>query len=176
MLNKNFENLKIKISKLIELFKDKIKKINLENNDKLIINEIKILETNNIKKNLKNISEIVYDEKNNIIIKPFEKENIKKIIEVLKKIKKNINITTFKDFIKINKNIITLEKKDELIKMIKNEKESLKILIRNLRKKENEKWKDNIREKKIIQKIIDENIKIIDKIISEKIKNIKQKI
>ncbi|WP_259289705.1 ribosome-recycling factor [Candidatus Nasuia deltocephalinicola] len=173
MLNKNFENLKIKINKLIELFENKIKKINLENNEKMVINEIKIPETGNIKKNLKDISEITYDEKNNIIVKPFEKENTKEIAKILKKIKNNINITIFKDFIKINKNIITSEKKDELIKIIKNEKESIKILIRGLRKKENEKWKDNIKEKKMIQKIIDENINIIDKIISEKIKNIK---
>ncbi|WP_259292771.1 ribosome recycling factor [Candidatus Nasuia deltocephalinicola] len=163
MCNKNFENLKKKINELIELFKEKIKKINLEDNYEYIINKIEILE----------LSEITKDNKNNLIIKPFKKENMKEIINKLKKIKKDINLTTFKDFIKINKEIKTIEKKNNLIKTIKNEKELLKILIRNLRKKENEKYKNNLNEKKTIQKIIDDNIEKIENISLEKIKNIK---
>ncbi len=173
MCDRNFENLKKKINELIELFKNKIKKINLENNNKFIIEEIKILEENDTKKRLTDISEITKDNENNIIIKPFKKEDIKKIINVLKSIKKSINLTTYKNFIKINKEITTIEKKNELIKIIKNEKELIKILIRNLRKKENEKYKKKIKEKKIIQKIIDETIEKIDDISLEKIKNIK---
>ncbi len=174
MYNKNFENLKNKINELIESFKNKIKKINLENNYKFILEKIEIFENeNNLKKNIFYLSEITKDNKNNIIIKPFKKENIKEIVDKLKKIKKNINLTTFKDYIKINKEIITIEKKNDLIKIIKNEKELLKILIRNLRKKENEKHKKELKEKKIIQKIIDDNIKKIEDICLENIKNIR---
>ncbi len=174
MYNKNFENLKNKINKLIESFKNKIKKINLENNYEFILNKIEIFENeNNLKKNIFYLSEITKDNKNNIIIKPFKKENIKEIVDELKKIKKNINLTTSKDYIKINNEIITIEKKNDLIKIIKNEKELLKILIRNLRKKENEKYKKELKEKKIIQKIIDDNIKKIEDICLENIKNIK---
>ncbi len=174
MLNKNFENLKNKINEFIELFKEKIKTINLVNNYKFIINKIEIYENeSNLKKKLLDLCEINKDDKNNIIIKPFKKENIKIIVDKLKKIKKDINLTTFKDFIKINREIVTIEKKNNLIKIIKNEKELLKILIRNLRKKENEKYKKNLKEKKIIQKIIDDNIEKIENISLEKIKNIK---
>ncbi|WP_259286064.1 ribosome-recycling factor [Candidatus Nasuia deltocephalinicola] len=174
MHNKEFENLKNKISEYIELFKNKIKKINLENNNKFIINNIEILENEtNIKKKLIDLSEITKDDKNNIIIKPFKKENIKEIINKLNKMKKDINLTTFKDHIKINKEIITIEKKNNLIKTINKEKEFLKILIRNLRKKENEKCKKDLKEKKLVQKIIDESIKKIENIVLEKIKNIK---
>ncbi len=174
MSNKNFENLKNKINELIELFKNKIKKINLEDNYKFIIDKIEIIENgNNLKKKILDLSEITKDNENNIIIKPFKKENIKIIVDKLKKIKKDINLTTFKDFIKISKEIKTIEKKNNIIKIIKNEKESLKILIRNLRKKENEKYKKDLKEKKIIQKIIDDNIEKIENISLEKIKNIK---
>ncbi|WP_259292903.1 ribosome recycling factor [Candidatus Nasuia deltocephalinicola] len=174
MCNKNFENLKNKINEIIELFKEKIKKINLINNYKFLINKIEIQENEgNFKKKLLDLSEISKDYENNIIIKPFKKENIKIIVDKLKKIKKDINLTTFKDFIKINKEIATIEKKNNLIKIIKNEKELLKILIRNLRKKENEKYKKDLKEKKIIQKIIDDNIEKVENISLEKIKNIK---
>lgn len=171
--NENFKNLKNKINELINIFEEKIKKINLINNYENIINEIKIFENKNkLKGNLLELSEIAKDNKNNIIIKPFKKENIKCIIDKLKKIKKDINLTTFKDFIKINKEIITTERKNNLIKDIKIEKEILKILIRNLRKKENEKYKKNLKEKKIIQKIIDDGIEKIESISLKKIKNI----
>ncbi|WP_259286306.1 ribosome recycling factor [Candidatus Nasuia deltocephalinicola] len=174
MYNKNFEKLRNKISELIELFKEKIKKINLKDNYKFILDKIEILESeNSLKKKLFDLSEITKDNENNIIIKPFKKENIKEIVDKLKKIKKNINLTTFKDYIKINKEIITIEKKNDLTKIIKNEKELLKILIRNLRKKENEKYKNDLKEKKIIQKIINDNIKKIEDISLENIKNIK---
>ncbi len=174
MCNKNFEDLKNRINKLIESFEEKIKKINLEDNYESTINMIELTEyKDNSKKRLFELSEITKDNENNIIIKPFKKENIKEIIDKLKKTKKDINLTTFKNFIKINKEIKTIEKKNNLIKIIKNEKELLKILIRNLRKKENEKYKKDLKEKKIIQKIIDDNIKKIENISLEKIKNIK---
>ncbi|WP_259285928.1 ribosome recycling factor [Candidatus Nasuia deltocephalinicola] len=174
MCNKNFENLKNKINELIKIFEEKIKKINSEDNYRFIVNNIKISESENkLKKNILELSEITKDNENNIIITPFKKENIRKIVDKLKNIKKDINLTTFKDFIKINKEIITIEKKNNLIKIIKNEKELLKILIRNLRKKENEKYKKDLKEKKIIQKIIDNNIEKIENISLEKIKNIK---
>ncbi|WP_259289054.1 ribosome recycling factor [Candidatus Nasuia deltocephalinicola] len=175
MCYKDFENLKKKINELIELFKEKIKKISLENNYEFI-NNIEILEyenNNSKKKNLLELSEITKDSENNLIIKPFKRENIKEVVNKLKELKKDINLTTFKDFIKINKEIKTIEKKNNLIKIIKNEKELLKILIRDLRKKENKKYKKDLKEKKVIQKIIDDNIEKIENISIEKIKNIK---
>lgn len=160
------------IEEKYKIFCEKIKKINFLSK-KNIIEEIEI-NFNDKKEKIKKISTIELDKENNIIIIPFYKELKNIILKSISRLIKNDSIIVNKEFLKIlNNKIIGLDEKNELIRYIKKEKELVKNVIKEIRRKEINGIEKDFKKKKSIQEVVDIYNSKIDKFCEEKIKKIK---
>ena len=120
-----------------------------------------------------------------ISIQVWDKENISLIESAIQKSELGINPQTDGQLIRLRIPDLTEERRNDLIKILKNMGEKGKVAIRNIRREANDELKKNLKEKTIsedenknfeknIQKLTDENIELIEKILSEKEKEISQ--
>jgi len=120
-----------------------------------------------------------------ISIQVWDKANINLIESSIQKSELGINPQIDGQIIRLRIPDLTEERRNDLIKILKNMGEKGKISIRNIRREANEELKKKLKEKKIsedqnknfekiIQKITDTNIENIEKILIEKEKEISQ--
>tara|TARA_B100000941_G_scaffold273909_1_gene234603 strand:+ start:1095 stop:1616 length:522 start_codon:yes stop_codon:yes gene_type:complete len=120
-----------------------------------------------------------------ISIQVWDKANINLIESSIQKSELGINPQIDGQIIRLKIPDLTEERRNELIKILKNMGEKGKISIRNIRREANEELKKKLKEKKIsedqnknfekiIQKITDTNIENIEKILVDKEKEISQ--
>ena len=120
-----------------------------------------------------------------ISIQVWDKGNINLIESAIQKSELGINPQTDGQLIRLRIPDLTEERRNDLIKILKNMGEKGKVAIRNIRREANDELKKNLKEKTIsedenknfeknIQKLTDENIELIEKILSEKEKEISQ--
>ena len=120
-----------------------------------------------------------------ISIQVWDKTNTNLIESAIQKSELGINPQTDGQTIRLRIPDLTEERRNELIKVLKNMGEKSKVAIRNIRREANEELKKNLKEKKIsedenknleksIQKITDEKIKSVEIILTEKEKEIIQ--
>ena len=120
-----------------------------------------------------------------ISIQVWDKANIGIVESAIQKSELGINPQVDGQMIRLRIPDLTEERRNDLIKVLKNMGEKGKISIRNIRREANEELKKKLKEKeisedenkdfeKIIQKLTDTNIENIDKILSEKEKEISQ--
>ena len=120
-----------------------------------------------------------------ISIQVWDKSNLNLIESALQKSELGINPQIDGQMIRLRIPDLTEERRNDLIKILKNMGEKGKIAIRNIRREANEELKKKLKEKNIseddnenfeksIQKLTDTNIKDIDKLLSEKEKEISQ--
>ena len=120
-----------------------------------------------------------------ISIQVWDKVNINLIESAIQKSELGVNPQVEGQIIRLRIPDLTEERRNDLIKILKNMGEKGKIAIRNIRREANEVLKKRLKEKEIseddnknfeknIQKLTDINIEKIDKILSEKEKEISQ--
>ena len=120
-----------------------------------------------------------------ISIQVWDKANIGIVESAIQKSELGINPQVDGQMIRLRIPDLTEERRNDLIKVLKNMGEKGKISIRNIRREANEELKKKLKEKEIsedenkdfeknIQKLTDTNIENIDKILSEKEKEISQ--
>ena len=120
-----------------------------------------------------------------ISIQVWDKTNIGIVESAIQKSELGINPQVDGQMIRLRIPDLTEERRNDLIKVLKNMGEKGKISIRNIRREANEELKKKLKEKEIsedenkdfeknIQKLTDTNIENIDKILSEKEKEISQ--
>ena len=120
-----------------------------------------------------------------ISIQVWDKENINLIESAIQKSELGINPQIDGQLIRLRIPDLTEERRNDLIKILKNMGEKGKVAIRNIRREANDELKKKLKEKTIsedenknfeknIQKLTDENIELIEKILSEKEKEISQ--
>ncbi|MEL0247061.1 MAG: ribosome-recycling factor, partial [Alphaproteobacteria bacterium] len=120
-----------------------------------------------------------------ISIQVWDKENTNLIEAAIQKSELGINPQIDGQMIRLRIPDLTEERRQDLIKVLKNMGEKSKISIRNVRREANEQLKKELKDKKIsedenknfeksIQKLTDQNIENIEKILTEKEKEISQ--
>ncbi len=120
-----------------------------------------------------------------ISIQVWDKSNSNLIESAIQKSELGINPQVDGQMIRLRIPDLTEERRNDLIKVLKNMGEKGKVAVRNIRREANEELKKKLKEKEIsedenknfeknIQKLTDTNIEIIDKILSEKEKEISQ--
>jgi len=120
-----------------------------------------------------------------ISIQVWDKGNTNLIEAAIQKSELGINPQVDGQMIRLRIPDLTEERRQDLIKVLKNMAEKSKISIRNIRREANERLKNELKDKKIsedesknfeknIQKLTDENIENIEKILTEKEKEISQ--
>ena len=120
-----------------------------------------------------------------ISIQVWDKSNINLIEAAIQKSELGINPQIDGQMIRLRIPDLTEERRQDLIKVLKNMGEKSKISVRNVRREANEELKNELKDKKIsedvsknfeknIQKLTDQNIENIEKILAEKEKEISQ--
>ena len=120
-----------------------------------------------------------------ISIQVWDKANTGIVESAIQKSELGVNPQVDGQMIRLRIPDLTEERRNDLIKVLKNMGEKGKISIRNIRREANEELKKKLKEKEIsedenkdfeknIQKLTDTNIENIDKILSEKEKEISQ--
>ena len=120
-----------------------------------------------------------------ISIQVWDKSNINLIEAAIQKSELGINPQIDGQMIRLRIPDLTEERRQDLIKVLKNMGEKSKISVRNVRREANEQLKNELKDKKIsedesknfeknIQKLTDQNIENIEKILTEKEKEISQ--
>ena len=120
-----------------------------------------------------------------ISIQVWDKTNTNLIESAIQKSELGINPQTDGQTIRLRIPDLTEERRNELIKVLKNMGEKSKVAIRNIRREANEELKKKLKDKNIseddnknfeknIQKLTDNNIEDIDIVLSEKEKEISQ--
>ena len=120
-----------------------------------------------------------------ISVQVWDKGNISLIENALQKSDLGINPQIDGQIIRLRIPDLTEERRNDLIKILKNMGEKSKVAIRNIRREANEDLKKKLKEKiiseddnknleKNIQKLTDQNIENIEKILKEKEKEISQ--
>ena len=120
-----------------------------------------------------------------ISIQVWDKSNISLVESAIQKSELGINPQIDGQMIRLRIPDLTEERRKDLIKILKNMGEKIKIAIRNIRREANEELKKKLKNKEIsedankdfeknIQKLTDQNIENIEKILSEKEKEISQ--
>ena len=137
------------------------------------------------KTSLNQVGNISVPEARLISIQVWDKTNIGIVESAIQKSELGINPQVDGQMIRLRIPDLTEERRNDLIKVLKNMGEKGKISIRNIRREANEELKKKLKEKEIsedenkdfeknIQKLTDTNIENIDKILSEKEKEISQ--
>ena len=114
-----------------------------------------------------------------ISIQVWDKSNISLVESAIQKSELGINPQIDGQMIRLRIPDLTEERRKDLIKILKNMGEKIKIAIRNIRREANEELKKKLKNKEIsedankdfeknIQKLTDQNIENIEKILSEK--------
>ena len=120
-----------------------------------------------------------------VSIQVWDKSNINLIESAIQKSELGINPQIDGQIIRLRIPDLTEERRNDLIKILKNMGEKGKISIRNIRREANEDLKNKLKNKnisedesknfeKVIQKITDTNIENIEKILADKEKEISQ--
>jgi len=120
-----------------------------------------------------------------ISIQVWDKSNTSLIEAAIQKSELGINPQIDGQMIRLRIPDLTEERRQDLIKVLKNMGEKSKISVRNIRREANEQLKNELKDKKIsedesknfeknIQKLTDQNIENIEKILTKKKKEISQ--
>ena len=120
-----------------------------------------------------------------ISVQVWDKTNVTLIESAIQKSELGINPQIDGQMIRLRIPDLTEERRQDLIKVLKNMGEKSKISVRNVRREANERLKNELKDKKIsedesknfeknIQKLTDQNIENIEKILTEKEKEISQ--
>ena len=120
-----------------------------------------------------------------ISVQVWDKTNVTLIESAIQKSELGINPQIDGQMIRLRIPDLTEERRQDLIKVLKNMGEKSKISVRNIRREANEQLKNELKDKKIsedesknfeknIQKLTDQNIENLEKILAEKEKEISQ--
>ena len=180
-MNDILNELKTELDKIITLFKKELSKYKCGRADESIISDIKIIYYDNLTP-ISKMSLINVTDAKTITIKPYEKKFTKDICKAIIEKKLGLNPQDNGDVIKIYFPPMNEERREDLVKMTKNEAEKARVSVRNTRRdvidkiktsKQDKVSKDEIKRlEENIQKTIDKYIKDINDITENKAKEL----
>ena len=180
----NDKNYSLKMDKSIQSFKKDIATLRTGRANTNMLDIIKVDVYGQLMP-VEQLATITAPEARLISIQVWDKSNTVLIESALQKSELGINPQTEGQIIRLRIPDLTEERRNDLIKVLKNMGEKGKVSIRNIRREANEELKKKLKDKiisednsknfeKNIQKITDDNINDIEKILSEKEKEISQ--
>jgi len=116
-------------------------------------------------------------------VQPWEKKMIATVEKAIRESDLGLNPSTQGDVIRVPTPALTEERRQEMVKLVKNEAEDAKIAIRNIRRDANEGLKKLLKDKAIsedderraqddVQKLTDKFVAEVDKLVAEKEKEV----
>jgi ribosome recycling factor len=114
-----------------------------------------------------------------IAVTPFEKKMLQVIEKAIRSSELGLNPAAMGDLIRVPMPALTEERRKELIKVVRNEAETARIAIRNLRRDANHHLKEALKNKEVsenderraqdeVQKLTDQHVAGIDKLLQQK--------
>ena len=180
----NEKNYSLKMDKSIQSFKKDIATLRTGRANTNMLDTIKVDVYGQLMP-INQLATVSVPEARLISIQVWDKENTNLIEAAIQKSELGINPQIDGQMIRLRIPDLTEERRQDLIKVLKNMGEKSKISIRNVRREANEQLKEELKDKKIsedeskkfeksVQKLTDQNIENIDKILTEKEKEISQ--
>ena len=180
----NEKNYSLKMEKTIQSFKKDISTLRTGRANASMLDMIKV-EVYGQQMPINQVATISVPEARLISIQVWDKTNTPLIESALQKSELGINPQIDGQIIRLRIPDLTEERRNDLIKVLKNMGEKYKVAIRNIRREANEDLKKKLKEKiiseddnknfeKVIQKLTDNNIENIEQILTEKEKEISQ--
>ncbi len=180
----NHNNYSIKMDKSISSFKKDISTLRTDRANTSMLDTIKVDCYGQLMP-VEQLATVSVPEARLISIQVWDKSNVSLIDSAIQKSDLGINPQIDGQIIRLRIPDLTEERRKDLIKILKNMSEKIKISIRNIRREANEELKKKLKDKnisedqnknfeKIIQKITDTNIEKVDQITSDKEKEIIQ--
>ena len=180
----NEKNYSLKMDKSIQSFKKDIATLRTGRANTNMLDTIKVDVYGQLMP-INQLATVSVPEARLISIQVWDKENTNLIEAAIQKSELGINPQIDGQMIRLRIPDLTEERRQDLIKVLKNMGEKSKISIRNVRREANEQLKKELKDKKIsedesknfeknIQKLTDQNIENIEKILAEKEKEISQ--
>ena len=116
-------------------------------------------------------------------VQPWEKPMVAKVEKAIRDADLGLNPATQGDMLRVPMPVLTEERRRDLIKVVKNEGETAKVAIRNLRRDANTHLKDALKKHEIsedeerrtqddVQKLTDKYVAEVDKLLAEKEKDL----
>ena len=180
----NEKNYSLKMDKSIQSFKKDILTLRTGRANTNMLDTIKVDVYGQLMP-INQLATVSVPEARLISIQVWDKSNINLIEAAIQKSELGINPQIDGQMIRLRIPDLTEERRQDLIKVLKNMGEKSKISIRNIRREANEQLKNELKNKKIsedesknfeknIQKLTDQNIENLEKILAEKEKEISQ--
>ena len=178
------KNYSLKMDKSIQSFKKDIATLRTGRANTSMLDTIKVDVYGQLMP-INQLSTVSVPEARLISIQVWDKSNTSLIEAAIQKSELGINPQIDGQMIRLRIPDLTEERRQDLIKVLKNMGEKSKISVRNIRREANEQLKNELKDKKIsedesknfeknIQKLTDQNIENIEKILAEKEKEISQ--
>ena len=180
----NEKNYSLKMDKSIQSFKKDIVTLRTGRANTNMLDTIKVDVYGQLMP-INQLATVSVPEARLISIQVWDKSNTNLIEAAIQKSELGINPQIDGQMIRLRIPDLTEERRQDLIKVLKNMGEKSKISVRNIRREANEQLKNELKDKKIsedesknfeknIQKLTDQNIENIEKILAEKEKEISQ--
>ena len=112
-------------------------------------------------------------------VQPWEKAMVGKVEKAIRDSDLGLNPAAMGELLRVPMPVLTEERRRDLIKVVRNEGESAKVAIRNLRRDANQQLKEAVKNKELsedeerraeedIQKLTDKNVAEIDRLLAQK--------
>ncbi|MBL8511137.1 MAG: ribosome recycling factor [Betaproteobacteria bacterium] len=132
---------------------------------------------------LRQVANVSLADARTIMVQPWEKKIVQVVEKTIREADLGLNPSTSGDMIRVPMPMLTEERRKELAKVVKNEGESAKVAVRNIRRDANTVLKDALKAKAIpeddekraqddVQKLTDRYIAEVDKVVAEKEKDL----
>lgn len=132
---------------------------------------------------LRQVANVSLADARTIMVQPWEKKIVQVVEKTIREADLGLNPSTSGDMIRVPMPMLTEERRKELAKVVKNEGETAKVAVRNIRRDANTLLKDALKAKSIpeddekraqddVQKLTDRYVAEVDKIVAEKEKDL----
>ncbi len=171
-----------KMDKSIDTFKQALSKIRTGRAQTSLLDHIHV-EAYGQATPLSHVANISVLDNNTLSVSPWDRSTFGAIEKAIRESDLNLNPISMGELIKVPLPAITEERRRDLVKVIKNEGESAKIAVRNLRRDANDTFKKQLKDKLIsedeerraqdeVQKMTDKFVTLIDKLLADKEKEL----
>jgi len=167
-----------KMQRTIEAFKNDLAKIRTGRAHTGLIDHIQV-EYYGSNVPIPQVANVTLIDSRTIGVQPWEKKLVQAVEKAIRDSDLGLNPSTMGETIRVPMPMLTEERRRELVKVVKNEAESAKIALRNLRRDANEQSKKLVKEKEIsedddrrlqddVQKVTDRYVAEVDKLVQIK--------
>lgn len=167
-----------RMQKGIEAFKQEIAKLRTGRAHPSLLEHIRVDYYGNLTP-LNQVANVVVADARTLTITPWEKKMVQAIEKAIMTSDLGLNPATSGEIIRVPLPALTEERRKELIKVVRNESETARVSIRNVRRDANNAFKESLKKKEItedeerrasdnIQKLTDKYIAEVDKLLAAK--------